>query len=152
MRKYTVQGINQAGTGPNTAVNIIGASTIRPLCSEIFFGFRTAPAATDQQVRKQVGRTTAVGTAGSNPTPLPLDPQDVAGQCTAAITHSGEPTYGATFLHDSDLNQRGSYRWVAEIGFEWAGSATASNGLGAKMTSDTGGVNIQMSANIQYKE
>jgi hypothetical protein len=151
MRKYSVNGLNQSGTGPNTAWSIIGASTIRPLISEFTVGLRTAPNATDQQVRWQAGRNSAQGTAGSSPTPSPLDPQDVAGQCTAGITHSAEPTYG-NLIFDNDINQRGVFRPVAEIGFEWAGAATASNGFGLKMTSDSGSNSIQLSSPVHYKE
>src|ERR1700679_1146522 len=114
MRKLAVDGLSQPGTGPNTCPNIIGATTIRPLVAEITFGLRTAPNATDQQVRYQVGLTTAAGTAGSTPTPAPLDVLDGAGQGTAGITHSAEPTYSGVYLLDGDLNQRGAFRWVAE--------------------------------------
>lgn len=150
MRKYSVGGNNASGTALKSAFNLIGATTIRPLLAEVTFGVRTNPNATDQQVNYQVGNTTAVGTAGTSPTPKPLDPQDVAGQVTAGITHSAEPTYGATFFIDSDINQRGAYRWVAEIGFEVAGAASASNGLAGKLTAVTAAVVMSMVPH--YKE
>lgn len=150
MKKYAVNGLSASGTANKTAFNVIGSTAIRPLVSEITFGVRTNPNATDQAVEFQVGNTTAAGTAGSSPTPKPLDPQDVAAVCTAGITHSAEPTYGSTFFIDADMNQRGLYRWVAEIGFEIAGSATASNGVAGKMTGVTAAV--QMSQVAHYKE
>jgi hypothetical protein len=149
MKKYAVSGLSASGTGPQTAVALIGATTYRPLLSEITLGFRTNPNATDQQVRWAVSNFTGVGTAGSSPTPKPLDPQDVAASVTAGIAHSGEPTLGANFL-DGDLNQRGAFRWVAEIGFEIAGALTASNGLSARMVAVTAA--IVMSAPVAYKE
>ena len=142
--------MSASGTANKTAFNIIGSTAIRPLVSEITFGLRTAPNATDQQVEYQVGNTTAAGTAGSSPTPKPLDPQDVAAVSTAGITHSAEPTYGSTFFLDGDINQRGAFRFVAEVGFELAGAATASNGVAAKMAASTSA--LQMSAVAHFKE
>jgi hypothetical protein len=150
MRKLAVNGPSASSTGPKTAVNIIGATTIRPLVSQIIIGVQTDPNATDQHIEFAVGNTTAAGTAGSSPTPKPLDPQDVAGQCTAGITHSGEPTYGATYFIDNSINQRGGFTWTAETGFEIAGSATASNGIGIKEISVTAA--MQLGATIHYKE
>jgi hypothetical protein len=146
LKKYTVNGLNASGTANKTAFNIIGSTAIRPLVSEITFGVRTNPNATDQQVEFAVGNTTAAGTAGSSPTPKPVDPQDVAAVSTAGITHSAEPTYGATYFLDTDMNQRGLYRWVAEIGFELAGSATASNGVAGKLVAVTAAVVMSMVA------
>src|SRR5438874_2223858 len=107
MKMYSVQGLSASGTGPQTAGNIIGASTIRAMLRRLNVGVRTNPNSTDQQFRFALGATTAVGTAGSSPTPKPNDPSDpVAAQCTAGITHSAEPTYAATYFIDTDLNQR----------------------------------------------
>lgn len=150
MKKYGVQGLSASGTSNKSAFNLIGSSAIRPLVAEVTIGIRTNPNATDQQVQYQVGNTTVAGTAGSSPTPKPLDPQDVAAVSTAGITHSAEPTYGSTFFLDSDLNQRGAYRWVAEIGFEFAGSATASNGIAGKMAAVTAAVQASMA--VHFKE
>lgn len=150
MRKGTVQGLSASGTGPQSATNLIGSTTIRPLLSEYTVGLRTNPNSTDQQVRFALGNTTATGTAASNPTPKPNDPNDVALQTTAGITHSAEPTYGATYFHDSDLNQRGSYRWVAETGFEYAGANSANNGIGLKMIAVTAA--IVLSNPMGFKE
>jgi hypothetical protein len=151
VKKYSVAGLNQSGTGPDTCFTIIGSASIRGLISEITFGVRTNPNATDQQARFQVGTTTTAGTAGSNPTPKPLDPADpVAAVCTAGITHSAEPTYAATFYLDDDMNQRGLFRWVAETGFELGGLAVASNCIGGKMSAITAAA--QMSMTAHYKE
>lgn len=137
MKTYKVNGLNASGTALKTAVNIIGSTAIRPLINYLLFGGRTNPNTTDQQVNLQVGNTTAVGTAGSSPTPKPDDPQDVAAVSTAGITHSAEPTYGATFFMDFDLNQRASKEWGSQDGREYAGAATASNGIGGKVAAVT---------------
>lgn len=125
-------------------MNLIGSTAIRPLLSEFTVGVNTAPNATDQFVQTRVGNTTAVGTAGSSPTPKPLDPQDVAAVCTAGITHSSEPTYGSTFFMDFGMNQRSLFRWVAEVGFEIAGAASANNGVAAKMAAVVAAVQISV--------
>ena len=144
-----MNGLSASGTANKTAFNIIGSSAIRPLTNYILFGVRTNPNTTDQQVEIQVGNTTAVGTAGTSPTPKPDDPQDVAAVSTAGITHSGEPTYG-TFWMDFDINQRAS----KEVGFidgrELAGAATTNNGVGCKMTAVTAAVAI--SAVVGWRE
>ena len=134
-------------------MKIIGSSAIRPLICGLTFGVRTNPNATDQQVQIQVGSldATSAGTAGSNPTPKPSDPQDVAAVCTAGITYSAEPTaYAATFFMDFDMNQRSLYRYVAEPGYEFAGAAVAVNGIGVRMTAVTAAVVI--SVVTQWKE
>lgn len=150
MKEYTVNGLSASGTSLKTAVNIIGSTAIRPLINFLVFGFRTNPNSTDQQVQIQAGNTTAAGTAGSAPTPKPRDPQDVAAVCTAGITHSAEPTYGSTFFVDMDLNQRASKEWGCVYGAEFAGAATASNGVAAKMAAVTAA--LQMSVVTGWRE
>ena len=150
MKNYSVQGLSESGTGPKTAFNVIGSTAIRPMIRQIDIGFRTNPNATDQQVRVAIGNTTAVGTAGSSPTPKPQDPADVAAVSTAGITHSAEPTYGSTFFIDTDMNQRASKTWVWEEGREPTCAATASNGVAAKMVAVTAA--LVMSAPVCFRE
>lgn len=131
MDTYAVVGPTEAGTGPKTAVTIIAASTVRPAVCEIDVGVSTAPA--DQTWQLVAGRFTAAGTAASNPTPEPLDPNSAAALATAGITHSAEPTYTASkSLLDVQLHVRATYRWVASPGRELKAPATASNGIGVK--------------------
>lgn len=150
MKTYSIQGLSASGTGPKTAANIIGSTAIRPRVKKVSIGFRTNPNATDQQVQYQIGNTTAGGTAGSSPTPKPDDPQDVAAVSTAGIAHSAEPTYGATFFVDSDINQRGSKDWNWDYGEEICGAATASNGIAAKMALVSNA--LVMSAPVSWRE
>lgn len=150
MKTYSVQGLSASGTGPKTAFNVIGSTAIRPLLKKVTLGVRTNPNTTDQQVQAQVGNTTAVGTAGSSPTPKPDDPQDVAAVCTAGITHSVEPTYGSTFFVDTDINQRASKDFQWDDGFQPCGAATASNGIAGKMAAVTAA--LQLSAVVTWRE
>lgn len=150
MKMYSIQGLSASGTGPATAGAIIGATTVRPMLRRLNIGFRTAPNSTDQQIRVALSNFTAVGTAGSSPTPKAQDPSDpIAAQCTAGITHSGEPTLGANFI-DTDLNQRASKEWIWEDGKEVVGAATASNGLSSRMVASVAA--IVMSAPMAWVE
>lgn len=133
MRGYGINGPSASGTANKTAVNIVGGTTVRISVYEFAVGLTTAPNSTDQQLEYLIGRTTAAGTAGSSPTPLPNDPSDVAAVATAGVTHSAEPTYtAASFLYDQAINQRAGFRWVAVPGQEFRSPATASNGVGLK--------------------
>lgn len=132
MRGYTVNGPSATGTASKTAVTIIAASTVRPRIYEYIVGLTTAPNSTDQQLEYAAGRTTTAGTAGSNPTPNPVDPADVASTATAGITHSAEPTYASTYFDDLAMNQRAQFRFVANPGYEYVIPATASNCFGLK--------------------
>jgi hypothetical protein len=152
MKKYGTQGLSASGTATKTAVTIISSASIRPLVAEFSIGVRTNPNASDQQVNFRAGSwATSAGTAGSSPTPKPLDLVDpVAAVSTAGITHSGEPTYDSTDFFNSDLNQRGFFRWVAEIGFELGITAAATKGFGIQMVAVTAAV--QISAPAHHKE
>ena len=132
-RGYTVNGPSATGTANKTAVTLIGSTSVRIRLFEFTVGLTTAPNSTDQQLEFGVGRwTTSAGTAGSSPTPLAIDPGDVAAVATAGITHSAEPTYASTYLMDQAMNQRAMFRWVAVPGFEFVNPATATTGLGLK--------------------
>lgn len=132
-RGYVVNGPSATGTANKTAVTVIGSTSVRIRVFEFSVGLTTAPNSTDQQLEFAFGRwTTSAGTAGSSPTPLAIDPGDVAAVATAGITHSAEPTYASTFLFDNAMNQRAMFRWVAVPGFEFVNPATATTGLGLK--------------------
>jgi hypothetical protein len=133
MRGYMVNGPSATGTANKTAVSIVGATTTRIRIGEATVGLTTAPNSTDQQLEFGIGRwTTSAGTAGTAPTPNPVDPNDVASTATAGITHSAEPTYAATYFMDQAMNQRAMFRWVAIPGYEWVNPATATTGIGVK--------------------
>lgn len=146
---YTVTGPTAGGAAPQTAVTIIGGTAIRPMVNEIIVGVSTTPA--DQTYQACVTKFTAAGTAGSSPTPLPLDPGDVASVSTAGITHSAEPTYAATDDRlNIYLNQRATFRWVAQDGREIVGPATASNGIGTRMKASS--ATMTMQATVIFRE
>lgn len=133
MRAYSVSGPSATGTANKTAVSLVGGTTVRPRVYEFTAGITTAPNSTDQQMEFACGRwATSAGTAGSAPTPNPVDPADVASLTTAGITHSAEPTYASTYFFDNAMNQRAAFRWVATPGYELINPATATTGIGLK--------------------
>lgn len=136
MRGYTVSGPNATGTANKTLITVIAATTVRPAMFDVVVGCSATPA--DQATKLAVTRwTTSAGTAGSSPTPLVLDPGDVAALATAGITHSGEPTYASTNLLTISMNQRASFRWVSSPGYELKNPATATTGLGLQLVTAT---------------
>lgn len=150
MRLYSAVGPSASGTANKTAVTVIGSTAIRPAVCDVTVGMITAPNATDFQIGWAVGRFTAAGTAGSSYTPLASDTGEVAATCTSGITHSGEPTYtaGGTAL-SVYMNQRATYRWVAQDGREIYGTAGANNGVGTYLVAAT---SCQIQATVFWKE
>lgn len=136
MRGYTVSGPNATGTANKTLITVIATTATRPCIFDVVIGNSATPA--DQAAKLAVTRwTTSAGTAGSSPTPLALDPGDVAAVATAGITHSAEPTYASTNLLSVSMNQRATFRWVASPGYELKNPATATTGLGLQLVSAT---------------
>jgi hypothetical protein len=134
-KAYSVICNDAGGAAPQSLANLIGSTAVRPRVYEFNVGSSATPA--DQAANIVLARTTAAGTAGSSPTPAPLDNAEVAAVCTAGIAHSAEPTYGTPFLFQCPLNQRASFRWVAAPDSELIGTASASNGLGLKRHAST---------------
>lgn len=129
-RRYAAVGPSASGSGPNTAVAVVAAATVRPAIYEVMAGSSTTPA--DQTFQLVAQRFTAAGT-GTSVTPEPLDASEAAALSTAAVTHSAEPTYtSGKSLLDVSINQRATFRWVAAPGGELRAPATASNGIGVK--------------------
>ena len=134
-RGYTANGPNASGSATKTGVALIASASVRPRLFDLIIVNSATPA--DQAALYAVTRFTAVGTAGSSPTPSPNDPADVAAVATVGISHSAEPTYSAVDLLQIPLNQRASFRFVASPGYELVAPATANNGLGSRLVSAT---------------
>jgi hypothetical protein len=94
---------------------------------DLLIGADGTPA--DNAIQWDISRCTTVGT-GTATTPNPLDPADEAALivCTSCLTV--EPTVTAnSSLFNLAINQRASYRWVANPGSELVIPATNLNGL-----------------------
>lgn len=153
MKSFNVRGPNAAGTTNKTAVTIIASSSIRVGIFDIGGGTDgTNPS--DVQVLYLVQRFTAVGTAGSNPTPEPDDSSDVAAIATGGITHSGEPTYTASkVLWEFSGNMRSPFRWVAfESDKNLRSPATASNGIGVYLSTTNPSTSLTGSFVVKFSE
>lgn len=127
---HRFSGYGSAATGTNkTVLALLSSTSVRPCLYEFSLGSSSSPA--DVATLFLLGRSTAVGTEGSGFTPLPLDAADAAAQADYAVAHSVEPTYTAGgILWGASLNQRATFRWVANPGGEFVAPASANNGIG----------------------
>ena len=137
--KFISQGEAAVGTN-KTIVNLfnpLATPTRRGMIYDLLVGCAAMPG--DQASKFVLGRTTGVGTPGSSFTPNNLDPAGPAGEYSAGVAHSGEPTYTANKeLMVFGLNQRATFRWVASEGKEIMLAATQNNGAGFRSVTSTG--------------
>lgn len=132
---YSSGGTSASGTASKTAVTVVGSTSVRPRVYGVAGGNSQTP--NDYAAKYQIAKFTAAGTAGSSPTPTPLDPGDVAAIATSGAAHSVEPTYGAALMPGISLNLRGTYQlWMGQ-GDEWLSPATAANGIGIQLVTAT---------------
>lgn len=112
--------------------NPAATPTSRGMIYELITGSVATPA--DQAADFYVGRTTAVGTEGSGLVPNNLDPAGPAGAYDSGLgVFSVEPTYtAAKQLLGFQMNQRATFRWIAQPGCELVMAATQNNGAGIK--------------------
>jgi hypothetical protein len=112
------------------AVGTITADATRPrrgMLYDLMIGSEATPA--DNPFLWQVQRCTTAGTS-TGVTPTALDPADAATESDAGENHTITPTLTAgAILLSIPLNQRATFRWVAQPGCELIYPATASNGL-----------------------
>lgn len=136
-RKFMGNALGVA-TGTNkTLISLQSTTAIKPRLYEIMVGSEATPA--DQAVQLSVLRFTAVGTAGSTFTPQALDPSDPASAATVNQgVFTGEPTYtGSSNLLVISLNQRATFRWIVNPGYELICPASNNNGLGLRSIAST---------------
>lgn len=135
MERYVAFAGGVAVTTDETIWNLFNPAaspTGRARIYDILVGSDDTPA--DAATRFTVGRTTAVGTEGSGFTPNNLDPAGPAGAYDLGVgTFSGEPTYTASKeLLGFSINQRATFRWIAQPGAELILAATQNNGAGLR--------------------
>ena len=113
----------------------------------LFSSAEAAPA--DGNSLWQIQRCTTAGTA-TTVTPQAIDPADSAALFDAAQAHTVDPTLTANaILFSQGLNQRASFRWVAQPGGELVVPATASNGLAVRTPT---AALVQCSATLYVEE
>ncbi len=136
-RKYYGYSIAVA-TGTNTTlVGLVSAATIKPKLYEIVMGSVATPA--DQACNISVMRFTVAGTPAAAFTAVAPDPNDPA---SLAVLNQGvfsvEPTTTASSnLLVFSMNQRATFRWVVNPGYELIAPSTAANGLSVRCLSST---------------
>lgn len=138
--KFSAFAAGVASGTDKTIINLFNPAatpTRRAAIYDLLVGSVATPA--DQAAKFQVGRTTAVGTEGAGFTPVNLDPGGPAGECDSGVgVFGGEPTYTSNKeLLVFSLNQRATFRWVANPGSELLLAATQNNGAGLKSKSST---------------
>lgn len=143
---YSGAGVSTSSTGPKTALSVGCTAAIRAMVNEIVVGSSTTPA--DVVMTINVTKLSALGT--STPvTPTPLDSGDVACVCVAGQTHSAEPTAAFTMMTIA-MNQRATFRWVAQDGREIIPAAGAATGVATTMT--LAGSAAVLNATMMFRE
>ena len=147
MGKFFSNGVSGTAAAPQTALTVVGATTVRPRIYDIIIGSVATPA--DAQVTMTVRRFTAAGTATAV-TPEPIEGGGAVALATSGQTHSAEPTYAGIGMA-IPIHQRGTFRWVARQGGELSPPLTAANGYGVARTANTTGTPA-MQAVIHWEE
>lgn len=138
-RQYGIVWQNPIASASKTSAGLTSTAAIRPELYEFNIGSSGTPA--DSAILWRIQRYTAAGTATAY-VPTPLDPADPASTASAGVTHTVEPTYtAATILFSHALNQRASYRFIADPDGPLKLPATASNGVGIYPTHASSTVN-----------
>jgi len=134
-------------------IHAVTATLKRAMLFEFEIGIDGTPNGTDCSLNWDISRTTAAGTAGATPPPLPLDPADAASGIACGINHpTVEPTYTvASSLWALGANQRASYRWISrdDKSALWI-PATNLAGLGLRVKSAT--YNSTAIAQLYYQD
>lgn len=150
MKVFGVGGLTAAGQSNKSAVTVIGTATQRPSVLQMTLSNPTNPNATDFYIQWAIANFTAAGTAGSSPTPQPMDDGDTAA-CTAGIAHSAEPTYGTDKLVIA-LNQRSTFTHAVDESRAFRSAAGTAKGHGVYMKASGLGSNIQPYAAVLFQE
>jgi hypothetical protein len=128
-------------TGTNkTIINVYNGAatpTRRGRLYDVIIGSVATPA--DQAAKFNLARTTALGTPNTTTAPNNLDNQGPAGELSSGQgTYSVEPTYTSNkVLLSFSLNQRATFRWVANPGSELLVGTTQNNGIALRSVSST---------------
>lgn len=131
------------------AVNCPGSSMRRLKLYDIMLGSEGAPA--DVANDWQVQRCTTTGTSTSQTNIVSLDSADAAQVFVAGQNHTIDPTLTANaILLSIALNQKASFRWVANPGCEIIVPATANNGLAFR--TPTAGSSVAVTATPHIEE
>lgn len=144
---YTAAGVSTSSTGPKTAIQVASTTVIRPMVNEMVIGSSTTPA--DVVMTVNLVKVSALGTGGAGVTPTPLDSGDVPCISIGMQTCTSEPTTAFTMM-TIPLNQRATFRWVAQDGREIIPAAGAATGVCTIMT--LAGSAAVLNATMMFRE
>lgn len=140
MERYSSSVAGVASGTDKTILSLIdtlATPTRRGEIYDILIGCSATPA--DQACLFNLARITTAGTSAANYTPNNIDPAGPAGELLSGQgVFSAEPTYTANKeLLRPSINQRATFRWIANEGSEFKCAATQNNGLGLKSKAST---------------
>lgn len=147
MANYTAPVQRTAGIA--VTVGSLAADATAPRRQKLYdliVGSEASPA--DNAFLWTTTRFTAAGTSTAV-TPEAVDGADAAALADVGEDHTAEPTYTGISLLDIPLNQRATFRWVANPGSELVIPATANNGLGLRTPTATA---VVVTAQIFFEE
>lgn len=150
MARYSAIGAD-TNTDNTSILNVYApaASMRRAKIYDLILGAKATPA--DQACAYELQRHTTAPSGGSAVTPQPLDSADAACVTLAHSAAASEPTYTAgAYLLRFSLNQRATFRWVANPGGELVIPATANNGIGIVADTPTSAVAVE--ACVHFEE
>jgi hypothetical protein len=150
MGRYSVAHQTPAGTDL-PIINLTGSAAIRCKIAHLILGSDATPA--DVAGEFVIDRTTDAGTGGTALTENALDPLTVAATgAGVGGTFSAAPTDTANSnLLMIGLNQRATFQWWANPGYELMSVATAANGLMLNCTGMSSGT-PNMNATLLWDE
>ncbi len=138
--RFSTHADGVASGTDKTIINLFNPAatpTSRGTIYEMLISSVATPA--DQSAKFYLQRTTALGTEGAGFTPNNLDPGGPAGAYDSGVgVFTVEPTYTANKeLIVFSLNQRATFRWIAQPGSEIFLAASQNNGAALKTKSST---------------
>jgi hypothetical protein len=147
MAQYATLLARTASTTASLGEIHAGGTPRRGFIYEFMLGSEATAA--DNPFLYSIQRETAGGT-GTAVTPVSLDPADtVASNAVAQQNMTIEPTFPPTLLVRLALNQRATFRWVAQPGSELVYPATQNSGICYSTPTATA---VAISATIFHRE
>lgn len=133
-RRYAETGTENAAAALQSCLNLQGTVAIKPALYDFMVGQDGSPPA-DNAVVWNLSRFTVAPT-DTAVVPVAMEPGDPAATAVAGENGAATGTFtAATEFIDLPINQRASYRWVAAPGGEIICPASATAGIGFRVSS-----------------
>lgn len=143
MSQYQTRTNFTAPAANDTGVHIKASATTRAGLCEFIISSDATPV--EQVGEYQIARTTSAGTTPvATLTVVKRDAFSPAAGCTAEGNgYTTEPTVG-DILMDVSVHQKATFRWVAYPGRELMTTATANNGMGVLVISQSAAFSLNL--------